>query len=925
MSAESPALRAGAGGWSPTATPVLFYLSVGLIAGAIIALQIAVMRIFSIASWAHFGSLVISIAMLGFGIASAVMCVGKARIEANQDLLAKICLLAFGPLLAAANGLAQMVPFNPIFLVSDPQQKLRLLANFLLYFSPFLPGAVFLGLAFLRGQKAFGRVYFSDLLGSGLGGLAFLGALYLLPPERLLLVPLGLWFVSGLAWFRMQRDVGGLILLLLAGALGILLNFALPQIESSPYKGVSYARHFPDAERIYEAASPFGDLEIYHSSYFHFAPGLSDMAAINLPSMPTDAYLGMFIDGDGPIGIIKALPDDQTAYFRFLPMYLPYVVKHDPAVFIVQFGGGISTSLALRSGASSVTVAEANPLVLQAMRDPKISALTGHMLENPRIHLVPFAGRLYAPQVHDSFDIVDLSLADSTGLSNAGGNTIFENYGYTREAMASYMRALKPGGILAVTIWNKEDPPKSAIRLFTTMTEAARLVDQGPIADRFYIAHTYLGTLTVLYQRGAFSAAEIAALDAHDKAMAFDVVYAPGRAYVGKTPADLYSRYRDNFFATSNSSPGSNPGGAAAGSAAPATAGGDATAPAAGSSAGGSENLGAELLAGQNSANGGDPNGDQTSTDGSDPNDNAATNDDFTMGALYKMIAAQLVSGHEPEVLRNYLFDGRPLTNDNPYFAGYVKLADLPAVFGMLDAVSDEWGYLLLWGTLAESLLLGLVLLLIPVVFGWRSIFSRQPGKLGILIYFLCLGLGYIVIEVGLIGKFVLALANPTVSASVLITGMLVFSGLGSLASGRYLDRCRVIMPRIFLAIAAILIAYSFILGPVLDVIGLWPYGLRIVACLALLLPPAFLMGFPFPTGMGMLSRLGKEHFFLWAWGINGLFSVIGSVAVPLIAVLFGLKALIWVAAIAYLVALPAFFALLLPVAAGSQRGLARG
>jgi uncharacterized protein YaaW (UPF0174 family) len=76
---------------------------------------------------------------------------------------------------------------------------------------------------------------------------------------------------------------------------------------------------------------------------------------------------------------------------------------------------------------------------------------------------------------------------------------------------------------------------------------------------------------------------------------------------------------------------------------------------------------------------------------------------------------------------------------------------------------------------------------------------------------------------------------------------------------------------------------------------------------------------------MGMLSRLDKGHFFLWAWGINGLFSVIGSVAVPLIAVLFGLKALIWVAAVAYLVALPAFFALLLPAAGGTNAGLARG
>ena len=101
MTAGSPTLRAaplaGAGAWNPTATPVLFYLSVGLIAGAIIALQIAVMRIFSIASWAHFGSLVISIAMLGFGIASAVMCVGKARIERNQDLLAKICQCVQAP------------------------------------------------------------------------------------------------------------------------------------------------------------------------------------------------------------------------------------------------------------------------------------------------------------------------------------------------------------------------------------------------------------------------------------------------------------------------------------------------------------------------------------------------------------------------------------------------------------------------------------------------------------------------------------------------------------------------------------------------------------------------------------------------------------------------------------------------------------
>ena len=58
-----------------------------------------------------------------------------------------------------------------------------------------------------------------------------------------------------------------------------------------------------------------------------------------------------------------------------------------------------------------------------------------------------------------------------------------------------------------------------------------------------------------------------------------------------------------------------------------------------------------------------------------------------------------------------------------------------------------------------------------------------------------------------MISHFILALSNATVSASVLITGMLVFSGFGSFVSERSLDRARHVMPRIFLAIFAILTA----------------------------------------------------------------------------------------------------------------------
>src|SRR5690606_35368011 len=151
----------------------------------------------------------------------------------------------------------------------------------------------------------------------------------------------------------------------------------------------------------------------------------------------------------------------------------------------------------------------------------------------------------------------------------------------------------------------------------------------------------------------------------------------------------------------------------------------------------------------------------------------------------------------------------------------------------------------------------------------------------------------------------------PIFTASVLITGLLLFSGLGSYVSGRFLDRCTRTLPPMLIGIGALLAAGALALDPILNAIGAWPYLLRIIACLALLFPLAFLMGFPFATGMAMLSRLGKDRFFLWAWGINGCFSVVGAVLVPIVAVVFGLSTLLIAAGAIYVTALPAFFSLL--------------
>lgn len=869
------------------------YLAVGLIAGAIIALQISVMRVFAAGSWSHFGSLVVSLAMLGFSLSSVVIFAGKDWFDRHWQGAATSALLLIGPLAVGSNLVAQTVPFNAIFLVSDPEQKWRLLANFLLYLLPFLAGAFFLGIVFLKSRTAFGRVYFADLTGSGLAGLVVLVSMYLFAPETIIVVPLLLWAAGSILWFlafgAWKSVVAGVVVaaLSIAGYLMLPGLLGIPDIAVSQYKGVAYARNFPDGKRIYRNVSPFGDLQVYASSYMHFAPGLSDNAAFGMPEVPANTYVGMYRDGDGPEGIMRNLAPAEQVYFRYLPMHYPYVIKAKPKTFVVQFGGGISTQAALNAGSTSVTVAESNPMTLRAFRDPVLKDVTGDILAEPRLKVIDYDGRLFLANTTERYDVIDLSLADSVGLSNPGGFAISEKYAYTHEAMLSYMHALANGGVLSVTLWNKEEPPKSVLKLYSTIAEAARTFDPKGAANDIFAVSSYLSTTTVLFKRGGFTETEIKTLRDYTKSMSWEEVYYPGMPYDGSTAQKVLDDYRASIFGSGEDATLTQP--AADATAPAASADCDPTAPA-------------------------DPTLDACANGGN------AEPDVLPATALQRMAWHALLTGGWEKLASDYVFDARALSNDQPYFAAYVKVADLPRTLDRLDLFQDDWGYLLIWATLGIACITAASLVLLPVIFGWRIVFSRSRGKLGTILYFACLGLGYIMVEVGLISRFTVALANPTVSASVLISSMLVFSGLGSLFAERIFDRARTLLPVLLLAICVLLLAYGFYLSPVLDRIGAYPYAVRLLLCFLLVSPPAFLMGMPMATAMTWLARLGKEHLFVWAWGINGCFSVIGSAAVPIVATSFGLSAVLQWAAIAYLIAIPAFFAVLLPSRAPSIR-----
>jgi hypothetical protein len=857
--------------------PIASLIATALIAGAIISLQIAIMRVYAVGSWAHFGSFVVGLAMLGFGLASLTMSIAKIRLTRSKSATSA-SLLLIGPIAAICHVTAQQLPFNPIFLVSDSTQAWRLTANFLLYFLPFFVGALFLGLVFLQNQNVFNRFYCADLIGSGIAALATLGAMSLLPPERLLLFPLFLWALGATIWFMSLRSAFLIALAIGASALSLCITLVpplllgWPAVAISPYKGVSYARNFPDAKRLYRDFSPFGDIQIYSSSFMHFAPGLSDSAAFNVPEIPTNTYVGLYIDGEGPQGIMRPLPTSLAAYFRFLPMNYPYILKTRPSTFVVQFGGGISTQVALAAGADTVTIAEGNPAILSAFRDPAVAEASGDVLLNPRVQVVGYDGRLFLQHTNKHFDVIDLSLADSVGLSNPGGFAIVERYAYTHEAVLTYMKSLKDSGILAVTLWNKEEPPKSVLKLYATIVGAARAFDPKHVADAFYAVSSYLSTTTVLYKRGGFRPDEVARLRDNTASLSFDEIAAPDLDRAPANGASLLAQYRTSVF-------------------------GDHTAD------------GKVEITGQSEAPG--PSDPSTSNAPDVPPSMPATQ-------VARLTWFSLLHGSWDDFKKNYLFDASPLTNDRPYFAAYVRPNDLPLTLDRLDLFQDEWPTLLLWMTLAIAAGASTMLILIPLLLSTRATFGTLGSKVGTVLFFASIGLGYILTEVGLISRFAVALSNPAVSAAVLIAGVLIFSGVGSLVSERTKRTRRISFLAILVAIAALQFLLAHGLDSALDAIGGQPLAIRIPLALLLVAPLAFLMGFPMATGLGVLSSFEHESNFVWAWGINGCFSVVGATLEPIVASSFGLARVFEISAVAYLLAAPAF--LVLSVYAQDQR-----
>ncbi len=826
----------------------LFVISV-----ALIAYELAVMRTFSVGSWSSFGSMVISIGLLGIGLAGTLLTFFNESIKRNTDTWLRWSAMSLGPTMALAHVATQYVPFNPIMISTDWTQIIWISLYYIIYAIPFFIGAVFIGSIFVGFQENIHKVYFWNMVGSGIGGFFILAMMYVFSPDHLIepliiLVALGvlLCFVE----FDAKTNQTKLSLrpslitsIIMFVSIGLVAMFGT--IKVSEFKPVSYVRQFPDAHMVYHSYGPDGEFYVYQSSYLHFAPGLSDNASLNVKSMPENAFLGLYIDGNGPIGIMRKLNTNEEAYMDYLPMAAPYLLLHKPDVLLLQLGGGIGVSSALYHEAQSVSVAEPDPTLIHILKDvPLFQQYTGDVLHDPRVHIYNTEPRAFTGSTNQKFDLVEIGLIDSVGLSQTGGYPLDENYTYTTEGIDSYLHTLNPNGMLSITVWNKLDPPRNVPKLITTVVSALQMQGVSDPGQHIFIFGSLLSTATILVKNSAFTQSDIQTLLQFMHKTSFEPFYYSGMSNPGKDFNAILQGYADQFKTKPTTSAGTGS------EVAPST-----TSPS------------IELL----------------------PSD------------LYYYTTDWMLHGKANELYSKYFFNISPATDNRPYYTGYVKPSTISTIVNNIKDLSEEWGYLLTLCTFVLSIVFGMFIILIPLMGRWRELFKRHKGTTRVIVYYAALGIGYMLVEMYLMQRLVFFLPNPIFSSATVITAMLVMSGIGALASDRYTGSKRRLMTYAISGITVAMIFYIVFLPGILDALIGLALLVKIILAIIFIAPSAFFLGMPFPTGLSMLSK-NRNGLIPWAWGINGALSVTGAMLARLISISWGFSTVLFMVIILYVI-----------------------
>jgi len=771
-------------------------ISLGLLSGAIIAYQIILMHILSIVQWHHFAYMIISVALLAFAASGTLLTFIRSWALRNFKKVTILLMLACGLLMTIATPLSQLegIQFDSYLVFSSNQQLFRLLMTYFIFFLPFLAGALVIGLIFIKEVDRIGKLYFANLLGSGLGGILALGLMWLFLPDEL---PVLIGIIPVLASIIMfeKSDFLNWWLALVSFILLVLVSVYTPAPILSQFKSLAKTLNLQDSEITWEGNSPYGLLQSAEAPALRFAPGISLSYNGQIPTIE-----GIYRNGNWFGALKKEI--NSTSLMKFTTNDFSYRISDPQNILVLNAGTGWDVEHGLLNGVTHVTAVEADPLLPQLLELKQ----TRWILDD-RVNYVESEPRSFLQKDTNSYDLIVLPTLNSFG-GNSGLNAIEEQYILTTKALKVMWDKLTPKGILSISVW-MDYPSRYPLKVLASLSHI--LLEQGiENLNEHVAAVKSWGTITFLIKRTPITPDQIQKTIEFCNQMMFDPVLLAGtdfkeRSAFNEIQDENFLHYLDN-----------------------------------------------------------------------------------------------VLEEERGQFINDYEFNIKPATDNRPYFSQFLKLKSIFSLtrsFGNQSLPYFELGYFLVILTFFQMLIAGIFLVILPLLkIGWKGEKSSFT-----LLYFSAIGVGYMFIEIVFIQRLTLYLGNPIYSATLVISSLLIFSGLGSYQSFKI--RSIKALSIILLLVALVILLYSFILTPVFQYTLAYSNFSKLIFLIIFIAPLAYLMGMPFPIGLKYLNQKSEKSI-PWAWGINGYFSVVSVVLATILSVEIGFNAVMIFSFIAYLVAL---------------------
>lgn len=494
-------------------------ISIGFLSIAIIAYQISLIQILSITQWYHFAYMIISIALLGFGAAGTLLTLFKNNLLSKSDNLIPICMCLSGLLMPSVVSLSQipLIRFDSYTLFTDYSQIWKLVLNYFLLFLPFFTSAIALGLVFIKYAKKINQLYFSNLLGSGFGGLFFLLFVSNLSPDQMPFIISIFAILSGIIFFNKKQRL--ITALLCAGLLKMLIIILPTELPYSEYKSISKNLNLPECKIIYEQNSPNGLIQVVSSPLQRFAPGLSTTFKETVPICEN-----VFINGNYLSPILKR-SKGKNHILDYTTIAFPYKINSREKVLMINDYTGIYSSQAITNNSSEITLVSPNSVLTDAMKN-ELLVQSDSLFFNSKIKIIEADLRFYFATDSTKYDLISLPIVGTFG-GTPGLFALQEQYDHTKESVAEMWKRLSSKGVISITTW-QDSPLRNPLKIYATIIEV--LIDEKIPKHLNHLAIIKSwGTITFLVKKTNFTSDEVLRLTQFCDEMFFDPLQIPNQ------------------------------------------------------------------------------------------------------------------------------------------------------------------------------------------------------------------------------------------------------------------------------------------------------------------------------------------------------------------------------------------------------------